>query len=445
MNNNSTDNNGFGSCGMDAAEAATAAAGVCTGSGPRGAAAAAAAAGNRSAGTGSRPQRGMRQQQQQQAGSGSDLLQVSAAWSVFEQQLSALHNQRRQLLVLATTHLPVEQLPQEVQQLFGWTAATGKQQQQQGQQHFGSASQLQLPAGRDAAGWGGVRRAEHLQLSSSRTIQLCERVWPRDSGSSTPDAAAAKAALKEALDRAIHLAAGLLLADSSSTGSSGSEGVCVAEQLQPCDLPDTSRTSQDQQGTHSSSSREHPASGLGESGVQQQQPSAGVDALISAAMQQQQAKRQQLLQRRPPARVPTQQMVAVAQLRLPLQQMNDAQRAEAHTLLNQVGAHRRPLGTAQPCFAYIVPLPHCSIGLARPACHPLHLYWLRHAHTATYQHLLSASIQGILCGPRVDALCFQGSCTVLRSRVVPYVLCYAVLLRGTGAGSSPAYCPGCAA
>jgi hypothetical protein len=35
--------------------------------------------------------------------------------------------------------------------------------------------------------------------------------------------------------------------------------------------------------------------------------------------------------------VPTQQMLAAQQLAAPLQQLNDAQRAEAHTLLDQVG------------------------------------------------------------------------------------------------------------
>jgi hypothetical protein len=68
---------------------------------------------------------------------------------------------------------------------------------------------------------------------------------------------------------------------------------------------------------------------------QQQQQQSGVDALIIAAVQQKEQQQWQA-QRQLPARVSSRQVLAAQQLGAALQQLNDAQKAEANALLAQV-------------------------------------------------------------------------------------------------------------
>jgi hypothetical protein len=221
---------------------------------------------------------------------------------VFEQQLAALHSQQRVLLILATTQLPVQSLPGELQQLFGW---------QPEQAHAAAAQQQHAPQSQmqqDDAGCSS--RGLSLSCCSGRTVQV--------SAQDTAEAAgAAKAALVAAGDRARQLpAAGV---DRSFTDR-GAEHALLPVQQQ-----------------HAAAAAAVGSGGVEEATIppQQQQQQSGVDALIIAAVQQKEQQQRQA-QRQLPARVSSRQVLAALQLGAALQQLNDAQKAEANALLAQV-------------------------------------------------------------------------------------------------------------
>jgi hypothetical protein len=264
---------------------------------------------------GTPPSRTGRKQQQEQQQQPEPLLQFSAAWSVFEQQLAMLHSRQR-LLILATSQLPVEELPHEMQQLFGW-----RQQQQQQRRWDATAA-----AGADSSdGW------RHVSCSSSRTVQVCDHVTAGACASNST--AAAKAALTTAVDRAMQMAASALHSGNGS-GTGGANG--FADAAKPArELQASTGSSQLTEGwlqRHDTASR----TGADALDSHRQQQRAPVDALIAAALRQKEQQQRQM-QRQLSARVPTQQMLAAQQLAAPLQQLNDAKRAEALTLLDQVG------------------------------------------------------------------------------------------------------------
>lgn len=234
-------------------------------------------------------------------------LRLSAAWSTFEQQLAVL-NRQRQLLVLATSHLPVDQLPAEIQQLFGWEGAAavrapGPQRQQQ-QQQAGLSPQPLSAMGAAAYGVSGAqhsgRRMQFRSSSSSRTVQVCGHAPAGECLSCSGD-------MQSALGRAVAVTSCRVEANAAAPGPA-----------------------------RDTSSRQAPPQESQPSTLQAEQPAA-VDALIAAAVRE---KGKRWAQPGLPSDTPVHQpgASAVQQWGAALQQLNAAQQAEARALLEQVSS-----------------------------------------------------------------------------------------------------------
>ena len=272
--------------------------------------AAAAADAATAGGSGGGGQHRQQRRQQRRRWQQQPELSLSSAWSVFEQQLAALHSQQRALLILATTQLPVQSLPGELQQLFGWQAEQAHAAAAAQQQHPPQSQMQQEDAGCSSRGMSSS------SCCSGRTVQVCGQ----DTFKAAVGAQAAAAAAGDRVQQVPAAGVDRSLADSDALHNPLSvQQQHAAAAAAAC----------------GSASVEEPASPLQPQPPQQQEQRSGVDALISAAVQQKEQQRRQA-QRQLPARVSSRQVLAAQQLGAALQQLNDAQKAEATALLAQV-------------------------------------------------------------------------------------------------------------
>jgi hypothetical protein len=249
-----------------------------------------------------RPTQRQQQQQQQQ-------WRLSSAWSVLELLVTALTAQQ-QVLLLATSNIPVEQLPHDMQQFFNWPSRTARsytcQQQQQQQQQVVCADHAVVQTCCLLGNSDGCRSSiEHSQLQSSPAALPAHQQ-----------------AADSAIDRAL-LAAGLLYQQANSLTTTGPPGAAACEHDAALPAPAAA-------GAAAVHPEHHAAQAVMTAGVNKQQGRPDVAGANPLQQQPLPVTQQQQLQHREEVQQPCEQQ------QLALMPLNEADKERATQLYQQV-------------------------------------------------------------------------------------------------------------